>query len=421
MKPEPLTQADMTAVQEYLAALKALGDNEPAMFLECGPDEEPEATPTPEWEAWNKKCVKLNEQYHDAITKALLFSMKNAKGKPDTASGVRIEDILKALSDLTTFSTIRQGTATNALTKIKATIGGNTAIDSITGEGTIKQGPITVTLPKFESLGGLKTSTYKLLDALTVAFTESGAKSPTVTISLDEYMRKCGLKDKKEARKQAKADLETLRVAAVSFTENVKKGEPKGYYKMNISGGAGISRSGIITFTYSADFFSLMLGYPIMPYPQQLWTLNSKRNPNSYYLLRKIAEHKNMNAGKKNEDIISVKTLLAAAPFIPSFAAVMKSDRHIDTRIIAPFERDMDALEQTLTWEYCHKNNTPLKENELDSKQMPFSIFQTLLVHITWRYYPDQNARLEKKAAALEVKGGVTHRRKGGNAPQKGG
>ena len=173
-----------------------------------------------------------------------------------------------------------------------------------------------------------------------------------------------------------------------------------------------MSRDGIITFTFSQDFYNILLGYPVMPYPPQLWTLNSKRNPNSYYLLRKIAEHKNMNAGKKNEDIISVKTLLASAPFIPSYGVVTKSDRHYDTRIIQPFERDMDALTDTLKWEYCHSNNARITDEEAAS--LDYSLFSKLLVHIQWEQYPDQTARLEKRAAAIAAAKKKRASKKGG-------
>lgn len=297
------------------------------------------------------------------------------------------------------FSTIRQGTATNALTKIRPTKR-NTTIDTITGAATIKQGEMTVTFPSFETVNGLKTSTYKLLDAITEIFTASNSSSPIVQISLDDYMERCALKDRKEARKQAIADLETLRVAAITFKEKRRGKEAGSYYKMNISGGAGMSRNGIMTFSFSADFFGIMRNYPPMAYPKLIWRLNSKRNPNSYYLLRKIAEHKNMNIGKKNEDIISVKTLLAAAPFIPSYSTVTKSDRHYDTRIIAPFERDMDALNEAIQWEYCHKNNEPLTDDEASA--IDYTTFSTLNVHVTWAEYPDQSARLEKKAARIK-------------------
>ena len=55
----------------------------------------------------------------------------------------------------------------------------------------------------------------------------------------------------------------------------------------------------------------------------------------------------------------------------------------------------MDALEETLTWTYCHSNNTPLTDEELNT--MDYNVFKSLLVKIDWKIYPDQTARLERK------------------------
>ncbi len=298
-----------------------------------------------------------------------------------------------------TFSTIRQGTATNALTKIKAIEGKTAKLDPITGTATIKKGNFTLTIPDYATLSGLKTSTYQLLDAITIALTESGAKSPTVVIPLKAYMDRRGLKDRKEAKNQVKADLEVLRKSSITGEE--KRGKNTTSYSfVNIADSGEVKRNGDIVFTFGTTFFNMLLGYPVMPYPAQLQSINNRRNPNSYYLLRKIAEHKNMNIGKKNEDIISVKTLLSVAPNLPSYDEVKATDRAFTRKIIEPFERDMDALADTLTWIYCHSNNTPLTDEELQN--MSYDIFKGLLVKIDWRQYPDQTARLERKAERQE-------------------
>lgn len=296
-----------------------------------------------------------------------------------------------------TFSTIRQGTATNVLTKIKTDK--NTVIDPITKTATITHGDFTINIPNFTELTGLKTSTHQLFDALLVALTETGAKSPVVSLSLDEYMLKRGLKDKKEARKQAVADLETLFNATISFKEKLKGGKERDFHDIRIIDSKGI-RKGIINVSFGTSFFNILLGYSIMHYPAQLWTLNGKKNPNSFYLLRKIAEHKNMNVGKKNENIISVKTLLNATPSLPSYDKAMQAGQHLNQRIIKPFERDMDALDNTLAWTYCHSNNSPLTDEEVNN--MSYDVFNSLLVKIDWRQYPNQTARLERKAERQE-------------------
>ena len=293
------------------------------------------------------------------------------------------------------FSTIRQGNATNALTKLRAVEGKTATIDAITGTATITNGNFILTIPNYASLAGLKTSTCQLLDAITVALTETGAKSPSVVIPLSAYMERRGLKDRKEARSQAKADMEVLRQASITGEE--KRGKNTQTYSfVNIADSGEIRRNGDIVFTFGNTFYQMLLGYPVMPYPAQLQTINSKRNPNSYYLLRKIAEHKNMNIGKANEDIIAVKTLLSVAPFIPSYEEVMATDKHTDQRIVKPFERDMDALAETLSWEYCHTNGQPLQNDELQNPG--YALVKGLLVKVSWKDYPDQTARLERKA-----------------------
>lgn len=298
------------------------------------------------------------------------------------------------------FSTIRQGTATNTLTKLRATEGNTTTIDAITGEATIKNGNLILTIPNYSQLTGLKTSTYQLLDAITIALTESGAKSPVVTLPLDEYMKRRGLKDRKEARKQLAADLDVLLKTSLTWEE--KRGKSSIPYA-----GVNITDSWIwadgkkttIAYTFGQTFYNVLMGYPVMPYPAQLQTINSKKNPNSYYLLRKIAEHKNMNIGKINENLIAVKSLLFAAPYIPTYEEVMNADRHLDQRIIRPFERDMDALGDTLSWRYCHSLDEPLTDDEAST--MSYSLFKDLLIFTEWSSYPDQTARLERKAEAI--------------------
>lgn len=298
-----------------------------------------------------------------------------------------------------TFSTIRQGAATNTLTKLRATEGKTAVIDKITGTATVTKGNFTLTIPNYTSLAGLKTSTYQLLDLITIELTQSGAKTPSVVISLSAYMERRGLKDRKEAKNQVKADLEVLRQASITGEE--KRGKnTQAYSFVNIADSGEVRRNGDIVFTLGQTFYNMLLGYPVMPYPVQLLALNNKRNPNSYYLLRKIAEHKNMNIGKKNEDIIAVKTLLAVAPNLPSYEEVMATDRAITRKIIEPFERDMDALEDTLTWTYCHSNNTSLTDEELSS--LSYDTFISLLIKTDWKQYPDQTTRLERKAERLE-------------------
>ena len=299
---------------------------------------------------------------------------------------------------------IHQGTATNALTKVKPISGKkpNTIIDRITGDATINNGNIMLLINNYAQLTDLSTPVYQLFDALVYILTDSGAKSETVRMSVDYFMELRGLKDRKEAKKQMATCADLLFKTALTWQEKIgDKLVP--YAGVNIADSWmwADKKKTAIDFTFGSTFLKVMRNYPVMYYPPQLWLLNSKKNPNSYYLLRKISEHKNMNVGKNNENIIAVKTLLANAPNLPSYEEVMETKgKQLTQRIIEPFQRDMDALADTLEWEYCHSNEKPLKQDELDN--LNYEIFITLMVKTNWKYYPDQTARLERKAERQE-------------------
>ena len=315
----------------------------------------------------------------------LLNATKLVPVQPAYESSVKVEAIETA-----TFDTIRQGKATNQFTKISSS--NNNADVNLNGEARIKEGEITVFIDNYTNLTrGLSPTTYRLLDALTVSFTESGATDTLITIPLKYYMEKCGIKDPKTARKQVKDELNTLYNISLEWTEKNGKHE-KDFAKTRLCDSVGIKK-GVILFNLTPAFFTYLKNTPVMPYPPQLYRINSKYNPHSFFFLRKIAEHKNMNYSKSNADIIAVKTLLNASPEMPKYKDIAKGGE-ITRRIIDPFERDMDALEDTITWEYCHKNGHPLTNEETET--FTYELFETLLIKISWKKYPDRE--LQKKA-----------------------
>lgn len=302
-------------------------------------------------------------------------------------------DLEELNNEIKLFHTIRQGNTTNTLAKFGER---DMEIDEVTHKATFKKGEITLEIPNYDKIRGLKTSTQQLLDIICITLTESGAKSPTVSFPLEEYMLKRGLKDRKEARNQVKADLELLQQANIK-AEQRKRGNTVYYEFINIADSGKID-NGFITFTFGTSFYNMLLSYPVMPYPAKLLQINGKRNPNSSPFGRKIAEHKNMNVGKANENIIAVKTLLEVGN-LPTKEEVMRTDKHLDQRIIKPFERDLDALSDIFKWHYCHTNGSPLSDNELPPN---YETFKDLLIFIEWNEYPDQTERLKRKRERIE-------------------
>ena len=104
---------------------------------------------------------------------------------------------------------MRQGTATNKLTKIKSDTN-SVKLDQITGKAIIQRGDFSVRFENFPEITGLRTSTHKLFNALMIEFTETGGKDTKITLPLKKYMELRGLTNELSARRQVEADLETL-------------------------------------------------------------------------------------------------------------------------------------------------------------------------------------------------------------------
>ena len=273
------------------------------------------------------------------------------------------------------FGMVHQNSATNALTKIKPKEGVNVTVDMFTGIAELKKGGLTVVMKQFREIN-IRTSAFMLYDFLVMRLTENGAKSPVISVSLDDYMNIRGLQNPKEAREQVKEDLETLYNISISFEEK-RRGGSKSFHDLRVLSDKGI---------------------PVMPYCKEIFKLDTNKYRHAYALYGKIQEHKNMNIGKKNENIISVKTLLDAASGIPTYDEVMKKNRAINENIIEPFQENMNALAPMITWEYCNIDGTSLYNT---NSEIDYQTFINLNVRVTWLEYPDQTKRLETKAQRI--------------------
>ena len=99
-----------------------------------------------------------------------------------------------------------------------------------------------------------------------------------------------------------------------------------------------------------------------------------------------------MNIGKPNEDIIAVKTLLEAANF-PKYEDI-KDKGQIAQRIIEPFNKNLNALSDILSWEFCQAKGAALDDTD---DQFIYKKFSKLNVHVFWKDYPDQARLIERR------------------------
>ena len=294
-----------------------------------------------------------------------------------------------------------QGNETNNLALLR-TFGHNLTVDPITKRAVVSKGDYSVIIVNYDATNDeLRTTTQQLLDILILKYKESNYEIPEIYLSYAEYMKWRHLTDKTSAKEQFISDVKILGKTSIPLTEksiekindsNLNAGDiDRGY--IQIAGGALFLDDGIV-FSLGDKFQKVISSYPLMPYIEQLLTIHSNNNPNSYNLLRKISLQKNMNIGKPNENIIAVNTLLDVCEYIPSYEKVKSGDRAYTRRIITPFERDMDALANSFSWEYCHKSGVPLSEEEL--RFFSYKTFISCLILITWHDYPKRELK-EKK------------------------
>lgn len=299
---------------------------------------------------------------------------------------------------------IRQCVITNLLSMLKANKE-NIKVD-LNGKATIVRGDLTLTVKNYQNLVGLRASSFQLLDMLIAEATKNGvSQNLEIKLPLRKYMEMRGLKNLKEARNQVNDDLDLLYNLSIHFDQKNDDDKPRrrsaNYADMRIITTKGIVNS-VIFVTLNTNFYSMLQKSPVMLFPTLLWKFNNKYNPNSYYLLKKISTHKNMNYGKKNEDIISVQTLLNSTPILLTYEKIKQGNRNINDRIIEPFERDLDACSDYFTWQYCHKGNTPLSDEEL--QQLNYFNFANCLVKVNWKTYPNQKRLERKKERLLKIK-----------------
>ena len=327
------------------------------------------------------------------------YPKRTAKKKIDLAEIEKEARILKP------YVAMLNGTATNQLTSI-STRSNRPIVDMITNTATIQQGSVSVFIDNYNKITGeLRTSTHKLLDALTMLLTQQNnyrgkeaELKPTVSLPLEHFMELCGIPitkpSKDKTRKKAKEDLETLYHLSIEWKEQSGK-NTRDFAKMRLCDKIGIVKGNIV-FSFSQDMANYLTNAYIMQYPIELLKVD-ERNPNSYHIGKKLLLHNSIdnNRAKGTANIISVKKLLEACPDIPTYEQVLATGRQLDQRIKAPFEAGLNSLSSFVSWEYCNSKGIPLTEEQLQATD--YNTFIQLFIKFDVADTPDQTPRLERK------------------------
>ena len=314
------------------------------------------------------------------------------------------------------FGKILQAKPTNALTSTS----GKNVTPNLIGNAEIICNDVQIFIEQFSQIN-LNVQTYKVLDVCILKLTKNfpyGKKvtdealilHKDITISTDDYMKMTGLKDRKQAYNQLKDAMNTLYRISFKWDEKifVKNKETVVNYNLRLAEAMKITSStdvikniferGSVTLSLSIQMARFFTTAYIMPYPYNLLTVNSHKNPHSYFIGRKLSLHYNMNVGKSNANRIAVATLIATLPELPKYNEIPKRQGQVTKRIIQPFERDLIALQDTYKilkeWHYCNPHGEPLTEEQI--LRYNYSTWIEWLIEFSFEDYPDQTERIYK-------------------------
>ena len=302
-----------------------------------------------------------------------------------------------------------------------------TNIDGIKEGRRVTENGITITLGSI-NLVKLNTQCRKLLDFILAGFTEIApygkqatldtvAKVSSFKVRLEDFMSVCGLRDKRNARAQFREAAHTLLNIGMTFDYEIKrvKGRGKsrkvvettehvgGYMFVCTAGIRTLDEEPLIDSSIEFDMSTRMLLYLcnrfIMPVDLKMFTINPQKNPHGYNIMRKLTEHYDINATAPNEPVkLSVLALLEHCPEIPTPKEVRTEKAvQLSKRIREPFERDINALEETyglIKWQYCKLGGIEFEPEETQPADYPFEDWLDLLIEY---YLPDYPVKKKKE------------------------
>lgn len=325
-------------------------------------------------------------------------------------------------------------------------------LDARTHTATIRRGNGTLTIEHFENLmGGLGTSAQKILDTakahlVNQNFYRGNDVNPTVEIPLLEYgiatnyvkdIRQMATKEEqaeenkriatrlKNLKKSIKKDLTDIEVVSADYTE-VRGKNRQDYGKIRIISSHAI-RGGMIRINFDIDAARYFMNTP-QTYMPRVLLLHDNKNPNSYPIGRKLAEHNNMdsNWARGTNCTLSVKSLLEAAREIPTIEELQaRKARNWRDKIKKKLEAALDdnvAIGYLKKWEY-RDPATGKRYNAEKANALTWAAYSRLMVDYVPIISPDQEERrmrIIQEKPALPEKGVNARNKRGKTEEQRG-
>lgn len=397
------------------------------------------------WERWNAERGQIESKYHDVIIKALRYALSNERATADTAPLMELlksliadvasmtpEQVRTVITDnllASAYLPMLNGAPANELMQITT--------KGLHPDGFTKNATITtkdghkITIERFDKLQGLlSTSAKKILDTALLYLTSGnfyrGKRSsitPTVEIPLIEYGEACGYqltpqtmatpeeqaKENrrvneriKDLKKNVRRDLRDI--SSILWTGEETRGRNKGDYKeMRIISSHSISKW-LIRINFDVEAAAYFVNAYIMQYPTALLK-HDNRKPNAYVIGRKMAFHNSndQNRAAGTDSTLSVKSLLAAAPEIPTIDDIKaRGQRNWKDKIKKPLEIALDeniSVGLISKWEYRDPKTSNTYTAET-AQPLTWTQYTRLMIDFVMIDAPEQTERREAKAEA---------------------
>ena len=350
-------------------------------------------------EIYNKMLAAVEKRPPNKNIYTAIFDFVDSNTKPDEDKKEIKERVTKTATTLESYTNLLNANATNDFIST-----GNKQIkkDIQAGTATARTNSTEMTFTNPSSIN-LSTPCKKVFEVLTMKLTKNLppkkeldankiALARKVDFTVQEYMNVCGTKNKTQAYQQLNEALRTIYNVSMKFPyidyEKVKYKDAKGKTKTKTVPKEKIRETrilealeqdlnqppqienGKISVYFAFGLAEHLAKSYIMPYHNELLKIDSKHNPHSYYMGRRLCQHHNMNKDKQNGNRISVETLISCCPDLPSYEEIRSDARQIRKRIIDPVERDLNLLQDKgilSDWHYCQTNGEVIPDDEISN------------------------------------------------------
>ena len=305
--------------------------------------------------------------------------------------------------------------ALNVFTELKRhTIDQKTEVESAAGTAIVLDNGngLTLSIPieKYSEAALKNPNTDKLYKQ--IALEVARTKDRTFFISGKDFMKARGLKDSKEAQKQAKAALTALAIPLIEYDggKGGKMGSVAldhivGYAEMHgFTPGKGkawyiageVGRSVYAHILYASDKY-------IKQFPAEILTIPNNRQT-EYIIVNAFVDARRNGAGQRNENILSVATLLEKCSHIASYDSLKEKGiaRKARERIITPLINALNYLQDEqhiFTYRFQEPGGNVYKSGQFEAWENDYSKFITLMVAVEWAepYQADQTHLIEQR------------------------